>query len=398
MSTRDYVEKDYYKALGVAKGASQTDIKKAYRKLARELHPDANPGDAKAEARFKEVSEAYSVLSDEKSRKEYDQARRLFSGGFPGFGGGRGGTDGGGFGFPSGSSDGTGFDFGDLFGGGGPSGSGSRVSDMFGGLFGGGRGRTRTGTPIKGADVETEFNLSFDDAVEGVTVPLRLASPHACPTCGGSGARPGTTPQTCPVCHGQGVTTRNQGAFAFSEPCRDCRGTGQIITDPCPDCHGTGQQDGVRTITVRIPAGVKDGQRIRIAGKGAPGERGGRSGDLFVVVHVKDHPMFGRSGDDLTLTLPVTFPEAALGATVTVPTLHGSVSLKLPAGTANGRTFRVRGKGVERTSRKGDLLVTVEVAVPKSLTPGARAALESFASAQAEDPRSALNAQVHSHG
>lgn len=395
MSTKDYVEKDYYKALGVTKSAGQPDIKKAYRKLARELHPDANPGDARAEARFKEVSEAYSVLSDGKTRKEYDDARRLFGGGMPGFGGGSGGFGG----FPGGApagSDGTGagFDLGDLFGGGG-----SRVGDMFGGLFGGGRGsRSRTGTPARGGDVETEISLGFDESVAGVTVPLRLASPHACRTCHGNGARPGTTPQTCPVCHGQGLVTRNQGAFAFSEPCTECRGTGQIITDPCPDCAGTGVQTGVRTITVRIPAGVKDGQRIRIAGKGSPGERGGRAGDLFVVVHVKTHPLFGRSGDDLTLTLPVTFPEAALGATVRVPTLGATVTLKLPSGTANGRTFRVRGKGVARRSGTGDLLVTVEVAVPKSLTPQARAALESFAAAQTDDPRPQVSAQVKGDG
>lgn len=395
MSTKDYVEKDYYKALGVTKSAGQPDIKKAYRKLARELHPDANPGDARAEARFKEVSEAYSVLSDGKTRKEYDDARRLFGGGMPGFGGGSGGFGG----FPGGApagSDGTGagFDLGDLFGGGG-----SRVGDMFGGLFGGGRAsRSRTGTPARGGDVETEISLGFDESVAGVTVPLRLASPHACPTCHGNGARPGTTPQTCPVCHGQGLVTRNQGAFAFSEPCIECRGTGQIITDPCPDCAGTGVQTGVRTITVRIPAGVKDGQRIRIAGKGSPGERGGRAGDLFVVVHVKTHPLFGRSGDDLTLTLPVTFPEAALGATVRVPTLGATVTLKLPPGTANGRTFRVRGKGVARRSGTGDLLVTVEVAVPKSLTPQARSALESFAAAQTDDPRPQVSAQVKGDG
>lgn len=395
MSTKDYVEKDYYKALGVTKSAGQPDIKKAYRKLARELHPDANPGDARAEARFKEVSEAYSVLSDGKTRKEYDDARRLFGGGMPGFGGGSGGFGG----FPGGApagSDGTGagFDLGDLFGGGG-----SRVGDMFGGLFGGGRGsRSRTGTPARGGDVETEISLGFDESVAGVTVPLRLASPHACPTCHGNGARPGTTPQTCPVCHGQGLVTRNQGAFAFSEPCIECRGTGQIITDPCPDCAGTGVQTGVRTITVRIPAGVKDGQRIRIAGKGSPGERGGRAGDLFVVVHVKTHPLFGRSGDDLTLTLPVTFPEAALGATVRVPTLGATVTLKLPPATANGRTFRVRGKGVARRSGTGDLLVTVEVAVPKSLTPQARSALESFAAAQTDDPRPQVSAQVKGDG
>jgi molecular chaperone DnaJ len=393
VSTKDYVEKDYYKALGVTKSASQPEIKKAYRKLARELHPDANPGDAKAEARFKEVSEAYSVLSDAGNRKEYDEARRLFGAGVPGFGGGGFGGFGSGRGASTdGTAGGPAFDLGDIFSGGG--GAGGRVGDMFGGLFGGRGGRSRTGTPARGNDVETEISLSFDESVAGVTLPLRLASPHACPTCNGSGARPGTAPQTCPVCHGQGLTTRNQGAFAFSEPCKECRGTGQLITDPCPDCSGTGVQNGVRTITVRIPAGVKDGQRIRVAGKGSPGERGGRAGDLFVVVHVKAHPLFGRSGDDLTLTLPVTFPEAALGATVRVPTMDGAVSLKLPPGTSNGRTFRVRGKGVQRRTGSGDLLVTVEVAVPKTLSAEAKNALQTFAQEQPDDPRPAVTARV----
>ena len=204
-----------------------------------------------------------------------------------------------------------------------------------------------------------------------MTVPLRMQSPGTCPTCNGSGAKPGTTPHTCPVCQGAGVTSRSQGAFAFSEPCRNCRGTGSVVDDPCPTCAGNGVTTQTRTITVRIPAGVKDGQRIRLAGKGAPGRRGGPAGDLFVVVHVSEHALFGRKGDDLTLTVPVTFAEAALGTTLTVPTLDGSVSLKVPAGTASGRTLRVRGHGVPGKGRKGDLLVTLDVAVPVRLTPGA---------------------------
>jgi molecular chaperone DnaJ len=386
VSTKDYLEKDYYKALGVSKDASAQDIKKAYRKLARELHPDKNPGDARAEARFKEVSEAYDVLSDEKRRREYDEARSLFgAGGFRpgGMGGGAGGTT---------------FDLGDLFSGVGNRTAGGGLGDIFGGLFGGGgRGTTRrTGTaPARGSDVETEVTLDFDEAVAGVTVPLQLASPGTCRTCGGSGAKPGTAPHTCPTCLGVGLITRNQGAFAFSEPCRDCRGTGQIIDEPCPDCRGTGVTTQTRTITVKIPAGVADGQRIRLAGKGAPGLRGGPAGDLYVRVHVREHELFGRKGNDIMLTLPLTFPEATLGTTVRVPTLDRPVTLKIPAGTASGRTFRVRGKGVpRRTGGAGDLLVTVDVAVPKSLGPEAREALEKYAAAQPDDPRPQITARV----
>jgi molecular chaperone DnaJ len=394
VSTKDFLEKDYYKALGVAKDASGADIKKAYRKLARELHPDKNPGDAKAEARFKEVSEAYDVLSDASRRREYDEARALFgASGFPGgFGGGFRPA---GAGSPGG---GTTFDLNDLLGQtGGRAGAGG-FGDLLGGLFGGGGGARGRGSaaPARGADVETEVTLDFPEAVQGVTVPLQLASPASCRTCGGNGARPGTAPRQCPACLGTGLITRNQGAFAFSEPCRECRGTGAVIDDPCPDCRGTGVTTQTRTITVKIPAGVADGQRIRLAGKGAPGGRGGPSGDLFVRVHVRKHELFGRKGDDLTLALPVTFPEAALGATVTVPTMQGAVTLKIPAGTSSGRTFRVRGRGVPRRggSSAGDLLVTVEVAVPKNLPGDAREALEKYAAAQPDDPRPQVTAAV----
>ena len=395
MSTKDFLEKDYYKALGVAKDASQADIKKAYRKLARELHPDKNPGDAKAEARFKEVSEAYGVLSDESRRREYDEARSLFGSGMPG-GGFPGGFRPGG-----GGAGGTTFDLNDLFGQGAAranQGAGG-LGDLFGGLFGGRggatRGRAGAAGASRGADVETEVTLDFPEAVHGVTVPLQLASPAACRTCGGIGARPGTAPRQCPVCLGTGLITRNQGAFAFSEPCRECRGTGSVIDDPCPDCRGSGVTTQTRTITVKIPAGVADGQRIRLAGKGVPGERGGPAGDLFVRVHVRAHELFGRKGDDLTLTLPVTFPEAALGTTVRVPTMDGSVTLKIPAGTASGRTFRVRGRGVpKRSGGAGDLLVTVEVAVPKNLPGEAKEALEKYAAAQPDDPRPQITAAV----
>ncbi len=385
MSTKDFLEKDYYSALGVAKDASQADIKKAYRKLARELHPDKNPGDNKAEARFKEVSEAYDVLSDDKRRREYDEARSLFgTGGFR----------------PSAGGAGVPFDLGDLFGGGRAtaSGSGGGLGDLFGGLFGGrgGSGRRPTASaPMRGSDVETEVTLAFTEAVAGVTVPLQLASPGSCRTCQGTGARPGTQPHVCATCLGSGLVTRNQGAFAFSEPCKECRGTGQVVDDPCPDCRGTGVTRQTRTITVRIPPGVKDGQRIRLAGKGAPGLRGGQAGDLYVRVHVQAHELFGRKGEDITLTLPVTFPEAALGASVRVPTLDGAVTLRIPPGTTSGRTFRVRGKGTpKRGGGAGDLLITVDVTVPAALSPESREALEKYAVAQPEDPRPHITRRV----
>jgi molecular chaperone DnaJ len=403
MSTRDFIEKDYYAALGVPKDADAAAIKKAYRQLARDLHPDKNPGNSDAEAKFKEISEAYDVLSDTKRRGEYDEARRLFGGG-----GRPGGFPGG---FPGGGGGGQPFDLGDLFGGATGAGAGTRagggggLGDLLGGLFGGAgggggaRARSQAASgPARGQDVETEATLSFDEAVLGVTVPLRMQSPGSCPTCAGSGAKPGTSPHTCPVCQGAGVTSRSQGAFAFSEPCRNCRGTGQVVDDPCPTCSGSGITSQTRTITVRIPAGVKDGQRIRLAGKGAPGRRGGPAGDLFVVVHVAEHALFGRKGDDLTLTVPVTFAEAALGTTVTVPTLDGTVSLKVPAGTASGRTLRVRGRGVPGKGRAGDLLVTLDVAVPVRLTAAQRKVIEALAEEMDEDPRPQITAAVQTGG
>ncbi|MCF6744401.1 molecular chaperone DnaJ [Blastococcus sp. KM273128] len=398
MSTRDFIEKDYYGALGVPQDADAAAIKKAYRKLATELHPDKNPGNTEAEARFKEVSEAYDVLSDPKRRGEYDDARRLFGAGGAGA---RAGFPGG---FPG--AGGQPFDLGDLFGAAG-AGAGARgaggLGDILGGLFGGAGGGARARSqaasgPARGQDVETEATLSFEEAVLGVTVPLRMQSPGSCPTCAGSGAKPGTSPHTCPVCQGAGVTSRSQGAFAFSEPCRNCRGSGQVVDDPCPTCAGSGITSQTRTITVRIPAGVKDGQRIRLPGKGAPGRRGGPAGDLFVVVHVSGHQLFGRKGDDLTLTVPITFAEAALGTTLTVPTLEGTVSLKVPAGTASGRTLRVRGRGAPAKGRAGDLLVTVEIAVPARLTPAQRKAVENLAEEMDDDPRPEITAAVQAGG
>ena len=364
MSARDYVEKDYYAALGVAKDASAADVKKAYRKLARDLHPDTNPG---GEERFKEVSEAYDVLSDPTKRREYDEARSLF-----GSGRGRGGHPGG-------------FDLGDLFGG--AAGAGG-LGDVFGGLFGGGGARQRRG-PVRGADVETSVTLSFADAVRGAVVPLRLSTSSACETCHGSGAAPGTSPRPCGVCGGQGVTQRNQGSFAFAEPCSACRGAGSVVDTPCPTCRGTGETTKDRTLSVRIPAGVDEGSTVRLAGRGAAGSRGGPAGDLLVKVRVTPHPVFGRRGDHLTITVPVTYPEAVLGAEVKVPTLDEPVTLRVPAGTSTGRTFRVRGRGVPKKV-PGDLLVTVEVAVPQKLSPEARKHLEAYAAAAPDDPRGHL--------
>jgi molecular chaperone DnaJ len=374
VSARDYVEKDYYAALGVPKDASAAEIKKAYRQLARDLHPDKNPGDRAAEDRFKAVSEAYDVLSDDAKRREYDEARTLFSsGGFrPG-----GGYPGGGV---------PGFDLGDLFGG---RHSGGGLGDVFGGLFG---GASRGRGPRRGADVETDVTLSFGDALRGATVPVRLTTTGTCTTCRGSGASPGTTSRECPTCAGAGVTTRNQGGFAFSEPCRTCRGQGRVVETPCGTCAGSGVATSEKTLNVRIPPGVDDGQKVRLAGRGGPSDRGGPPGDLLVTVHVTPHPVVSRRGDDLLLTVPVRFDEAALGTLVTVPSLDGPVTVRVPPGTSSGRTLRVRGRGVRRKDGSaGDLLATVQVTVPQQLSDDARRALEQFAAATADEaPRAAL--------
>lgn len=372
----DWIGKDFYQVLGVSTDASTADVKKAYRKLARDSHPDKHPDDPRAEERFKTISEAYAVLSSPTKRTEYDEQRRLFGSGvgpggvrFPGGARGPGGTAGGTAGFD--------------------------ISDLLGGLFGGGaRTRTTASGPRRGADVETSTRIGFEQAVEGVTVPLRTTSDVACPDCRGTGARAGTLPRVCPDCEGSGMqTSASGGLFAMTEPCRSCRGRGMVVDDPCPTCHGSGRGTSARTMQVRIPAGVRDGQRIRLRGRGASGEQDGRSGDLYVTVHVSPHRLFGRSGDNLTVTVPVTLDEAALGATISVPTLDGrTVSLKVPPGTPNGRTFRARGKGSTRKDgTRGDLLVTVEVVVPDALTDDARSALEAYRAARGDqDPRSAL--------
>jgi molecular chaperone DnaJ len=390
---KDWLEKDFYAVLGVSKDATADEIKKTYRKLARELHPDKNPGDKPAEERFKSVSEAYDVLSDDTKRKEYDEARSLFAGGGfrsgQGFGspGGYGGFGGGGFGRGGGGQQ-YNVNVEDLFGE-----ESGGFGDFLGGLFNRGRGGARTPQARRGQDLESSLTLSFDDALDGVTVPLRLSTDAPCSACHGTGAKAGTVPRVCPTCEGSGQTSRNAGGFAFADPCVTCRGRGLFVDDPCPVCHGSGRGLSSRTVQARIPAGVKNGARIRLKGKGGTGEHGGPNGDLLVDVTISPHPVFDRKGDNVTVTVPVTFAEAALGGEVSVPTPRGgSVKLKIPAGTANGRTMRVRGKGIRRKDgTNGDLLATVEVTVPQNLSSEAREALQVYADATADhDPRKDL--------
>ena len=374
MSTKDWLEKDYYSVLGVSKDASAEEIKKAYRKLARENHPDQNPGNPEAEKRFKAASEANDVLGDAQKRKQYDAERSFFGGGFR---------------FPRGGTQGGGPSMEDMFrNAGGP-------GDLFGGLFAqGGRRSASTRGPRRGSDIEGEATISFSDAVEGVTVPLQLVSDAACETCRGTGARAGSVPKVCPTCEGSGMqTSTSGGVFAVTEPCHDCRGRGMVIEDPCPVCQGSGRGRSTKQINVRIPAGVNDGARIRLRGRGGAGANGGPAGDLYVVVHVSEHPMFGRTGDHLTVTVPVTYVEAVLGAEIEVPTLSSApVRVKIAPGTPNGRVLRVRGRGVGRKDGShGDLLVTVEVTVPAQVDEGAREALQSYAARVHEpNPRTAL--------
>ena len=362
---REWFEKDYYKVLGVSDTATEKDITRAYRKLAKQYHPDAGGGD---EARFKEISAAYDVLGDAAKRKEYDEVRRLGpvgAGGFRPFEeGGFGGS----------------FRIDDL-------------GDLFGGLFNRGRNRggaaTATG-PRRGQDIEAGLHLAFLDAVNGLTTTVNVTSDAVCTACHGTGAEPGTSPVICPSCGGRGVVDENQGFFSFSQPCRTCGGSGMKVETPCRQCRGSGVERRPRQIKVRIPAGVDDGQRIRVKGRGGAGHNGGPPGDLYVVVSVAPHELFGRNGKDLTVTVPITFAEAALGATVKVPTLEAPVSVKIPPGTRSGRTFRVRGHGVPASSGAGDLLVTVEVAVPAGLTDEQRAAVEQLQAAFPDSPRAHL--------
>lgn len=373
----DWAQKDFYAVLGVAKDATADQIKKAYRRLARDNHPDSNPGDTAKHDRFKAVAEAYDVIGDPDKRTKYDELRRLHAaGGMPG-----------GFGGPGGAG---GFNLDDLLrqqgGAGGQGGLGDMFGDLFGGGFGRGRQRPRA---TKGVDVDTTATIGFTDALEGVTISLRLTSDSPCATCSGSGGKPGTKPHVCAQCDGAGyVAAGVGGGFSMNETCPACGGRQLVYDEPCPTCHGSGRGASARTIQARIPAGVKDGQRIRLRGKGAPGENGGPAGDLFVTVKVSPHRLFGRKDDHLTLDVPVSIDELALGAEIRIPTLGGApVTLKVPPGTPNGRTFRVRGKGAQRADgTRGDLLATVEVQVPGTLNPEVRAALEALRTASAGTP------------
>jgi len=381
---REWFEKDYYQILGVPKNAPASEVKKAYRKLAQQYHPDANPGNKEAEEKFKSVSTAYDVLGDAAKRKEYDEVRDMVASGarnpFGGAGaGGFGGPGGGGFG------DDIRFETGDIGG----------LGDLLGNIFGR-AGRRQTNRqpgagPRRGGDLEAEVHLSFDDAVRGATIAVQLTGAAPCHTCGGSGAAPGTVPQTCPQCNGTGTLAVDQGPFSFSQICPRCGGSGRVVETPCPTCHGSGTETRTRDVKVRIPVGVADGQRVRVKGKGTAGSNGGPPGDLYVTVHVAPHPLFGRKGNDLTLRVPVTFSEAALGAEVKVPTLDGSVTVKIPPGTAPGKTLRVRGRGMPRAAGgAGDLLVTLDVVVPRTLSDEQRQAVEALAATESANPRAHL--------
>jgi molecular chaperone DnaJ len=354
--------KDLYEVLGVAKGASQDDIKKAYRKLARKLHPDKNPGDAEAEDRFKEVSAAYDVLGDPEKRKRYDQ---LGSRGFAG----------------AGDFDPGAFRF-----------EGVDLGDLFGGLFGGAARQGAGQRGRRGRDVEAGVTLSFEDSLQGATVKIPVELEGPCSTCGGTGAEPGTKPVVCPECRGRGVVSESQGLFAMSTPCPRCGGNGTIVEAPCRACRGTGRERKTKRYTVKIRAGVQDGTRIRLAGKGEPGSSGGPPGDLYVVTRVEPSPLFERRGADLLIDVPVTYAEAALGATVEVPTPEGKISLKVPAGSSDGKLLRVRGKGAPKLngSGHGDLLARLRVTVPTRLTKAEREAIENLQKVSRENPREAF--------
>ena len=365
---RDWMEKDFYAVLGISPEAPDEEIKKSYRKLAQEHHPDANSGDADSEAKFKEISEAYATLSDSDQRKEYDQVRRLAASGFQGFSGGAGGQQV------------RVEDLSDLLGGFG----------NLGDLFGFGTTNTRSG-PAKGQDQRVSLTIKFADAVNGLTTAVNIRGATACSLCGGSGAQPGTNVTTCPTCAGRGVVAKNQGFFSFSETCGQCNGSGRVVDTPCTSCHGSGSETRDREVKVRIPAGIQDGNTLFLRGKGGPGRNGGPPGDLLIQLRVAPSARFGRKGQHLTLTVPITFPEAALGFKIDVPTLNGTVKLKVPAGTPSGKTFRVRGQGVTpERGKAGDLLVTVQVAVPRKISKDEKRILEDLADHGDDDVRAHL--------
>ncbi len=361
---------DYYKILGVGKNASDEEIKKAYRKLARQYHPDRNHGNKQAEERFKEISQAHDVLSDPDKRKAYDRGTGPF----------------GGFGMPGG------FDPGSVSGG-----FGDILSNLFGGAAGtaGGRaGGVRGGRAreARGRDLETEVSLSFDQAMGGTQVPLAVPTSQPCETCHGTGAKPGTSPKVCPVCNGRGVESESQGIFSISQPCSRCHGSGTVIDDPCPTCGGSGAQRSVRRLRVNIPAGVRDGSRIRLAGKGEPGLRGAPPGDLFVITRVSESPVFKQVGDHLEVEVPLTIPEAIRGAVIEVPTLNGSKRLRVPRGTKHGTVQRLRGEGPTRPGSKArsDIHYRFVIDVPDALSPEQTEAVDKLSEVINGNPRAKL--------
>jgi molecular chaperone DnaJ len=362
--------KDPYKTLGVDKKASDDEIKKAYRKLARQYHPDTNHGDPASEERFKEVQGAYAILSDPAKRKQYDSGGGIFGGGFSG-GGGGGGFGGGGGGFGG---------FGDI------------LSDLFGG---GGGGPGRAQRPERGRDLETEIHVSFDQAMEGAQVPVSVPLSAPCPTCRGTGAKPGTLPTICSRCNGRGVEAESQGLFSISQPCSLCGGTGTEIKDPCPTCQGSGRTRQVKRYRVNIPAGVREGSRVRLAGKGEAGPRGGPAGDLYVITHVAESPVFKRTGDNLEVEVPITIPEAIRGATIEVPTLTSTKRIRVPPGTQHGTVQRLRGEGPPKLGGRGrgDMRYRLQIDVPSSLSKEQAEVVDELATVINGNPRESLLSQ-----
>ena len=362
-------QRDLYSVLGVDKKASQDEIKKAYRKLARQYHPDRNAGDKQAEERFKEISAAYDVLGDPDKRKEYDRGG-MFAGTGAGGPGGFGGFDAG--------------SFSDI------------LSNLFGGGSGGGGGAGRTGTrgprAERGRDLESEVSISFDQAIQGAQIPLTVPTSQMCGTCHGTGAKPGTAPKVCPRCQGRGIESQGQGLFSISQPCSRCGGTGAIIEDPCPTCQGSGAVRTLKKYRVNIPAGVRDGSRVRLAGKGEPGRNGGPNGDLYVITRVSDSPIFKRKGDNVEVEIPLTIPEAIRGAEVEVPTLSGRKKLRVPAGTKHGTVQRLRGEGPAKLSGggKGDIHYRFVIDVPASLSKEQSEAVENLSQVMNGNPRARL--------
>jgi len=360
---------DHYKVLGVERKATADDIKKAYRKLARQYHPDKNPGDAKAEERFKQISQAHDILGDPDKRKEYDRALTN-----PFSNVGRGGT-----GQP-------GFDTG---------GFGDILSDLFGQAAGrrpGGAGGPSRPRAEHGRDLEAEVTIGFDQAIAGAQVPISVPTYERCPTCAGTGAKPGTAPIVCPRCSGRGVESEGQGLFSISQPCSRCGGAGTVIEDPCPTCRGEGRQRTVKKYRVNVPAGVRDGSKIRLAGKGEPGRNGGPSGDLYVITHVQESPVFERKGDNVEVEVPLTLPEALRGAEIEVPTLEGRKTLRVPAGTRPGSVQRLRGEGPKRLGKpgRGDIRYRFVLDMPEKLTAEQAAAVDDLAKVFNGNPRKKL--------